>query len=177
MTTDLTNSQLRMWFMHTVDPRRTDLTIACAAELRVPMSIIELQERLGSVVLAHPQLSAVLTAGTSGSPQWTEVDVLDALRSAVLPTRLAPTAEQIRLLYGEFTSRPWDLEHDVPWTVQLVDTAESTFLFCRFHHIVCDGDRSLALFLDGLAETFGTEPVPSLTKHPRRTGGRPRSPS
>jgi acyl transferase domain-containing protein/acyl-coenzyme A synthetase/AMP-(fatty) acid ligase/aryl carrier-like protein/NAD(P)-dependent dehydrogenase (short-subunit alcohol dehydrogenase family)/surfactin synthase thioesterase subunit len=163
ITTDLTHSQLRMWFMHTVNPRRTDLTIACAAELRAPMSIVELQDRLRSVVLAHPQLAAVLTE-RDGSPQWTDIGVRDALRGAVAPTQWAANADQVRSLYEEFVGRPWDLEHDVPWTVQLVDAADATVLFCRFHHIVCDGDRSLTLFLNGLGGYDATEPVPDLTE-------------
>src|SRR5712675_2376749 len=109
--TDLTHSQLRMWFMHAMNPRRTDLTIACAARLRTPMSLVELQERLRSVVIANPLLATMVTE---------TIDGRDAVRSAVQPTVRADSVANLPSLYTQFVGQPWHLDRHVPWMAQLV---------------------------------------------------------
>src|SRR5262245_32921811 len=158
---ELTHSQLRMWFMHTIDPRRTDLTIACAARLRRRVGVAELQERLLSVVEANPLLSATVDTGTE-HPQWRDVGADRAVRDAVRPVLRAGSAAHVDELYAEFIDRPWRPDHDVPWAVQLVTTGTADFLFCAFHHLVCDGDRSLRLFLDGLSRPAAGTEAPAL---------------
>lgn len=158
---DFTHSQLRMWFMHTIDPRRTDLTIACAARLHRRLGVAELQERLLSVVESNPLLSATVAAAT-GDPQWRVVEPETAVRGAVRPALRAGTAAHVDELYTEFVNRAWQLDRDVPWAVQLVTTGTADFLFCAFHHLVCDGDRSLRLFLDGLSRSSDDAPAPAL---------------
>ncbi|GAA2581538.1 beta-ketoacyl synthase N-terminal-like domain-containing protein [Actinomadura fulvescens] len=151
----LTHPQRRMWFLHAMEPRRTDLTIACAARLNEPMAVAELQRRLGTAVRAHPMLSVNVTE-RDGRPEWLAVDAEDAVRNALSPAIRADGMDHLRLLYTRFAGRPWDLGRDVPWSVQLVSVGEDTWLFCRFHHLICDGDRSIRLFLDALAGETGS---------------------
>ncbi|MEU4248894.1 beta-ketoacyl synthase N-terminal-like domain-containing protein [Amycolatopsis sp. NPDC026612] len=147
--TALTRSQLRMWFMQAMDARRTDLTIACAARLTTPIGVAELQRRLLTVVAANPLLSATVDAA-AGEPVWRSLPPREAVLAAVQPTLRAANPTRLRSLYAGFTGQPWDLGRDLPWSAGLVATPEATYLFCRFHHLVCDGDRSLELFLAGL---------------------------
>ncbi|WP_143264234.1 beta-ketoacyl synthase N-terminal-like domain-containing protein, partial [Amycolatopsis kentuckyensis] len=147
--TALTRSQLRMWFMQAMDARRTDLTIACAARLSAPIGVEELQRRLRTVVAGNPLLSAVVDAA-AGEPVWRSLPPREAVLAAVRPTVRAANPARLRTLYADFAGQPWDLGRELPWSAGLVETPEATYLCCRFHHLVCDGDRSLELFLAGL---------------------------
>ncbi|MGW3997478.1 beta-ketoacyl synthase N-terminal-like domain-containing protein [Amycolatopsis sp. NPDC004772] len=147
--TALTRSQLRMWFMQAMDVRRTDLTIACAARLSAPIGVEELQRRLLDVVAGNPLLSAVVDAA-AGEPVWRSLPPREAVLAAVRPTVRAANPARLRALYADFAEQPWDLGRELPWSAGLVVTPEATYLCCRFHHLVCDGDRSLQLFLAGL---------------------------
>ncbi|WP_125591542.1 type I polyketide synthase [Amycolatopsis balhimycina] len=158
--TALTRSQLRMWFMQAMNPRRTDLTIACAARLTAPIGVEELQRRLLPVVEANPLLSATVDA--AGEPVWRSLPPHDAVRDAVRPGLRAANDGQLRSLYAEFTGQAWDLGRELPWSVCLVTTPEATYLCCRFHHLVCDGDRSLELFLAGLDDGGQPAAAPEL---------------
>src|SRR5207248_10003569 len=150
----------RMWFMQAMNPRRTDLTIACAARLTAPVGVEELQRRLLPVVEANPLLAATVDA--AGEPVWRSLPPRDAVRDAVRPSLRAANDEQLRSLYAEFTGQAWDLGRELPWSVCLMTTPEATYLCCRFHHLVCNGDRSLELFLAGLDDGGQPAAAPDL---------------
>jgi acyl transferase domain-containing protein/thioesterase domain-containing protein/acyl-CoA synthetase (AMP-forming)/AMP-acid ligase II/aryl carrier-like protein/SAM-dependent methyltransferase len=145
-----------MWFMQSMNPLRADLTIGCSAWLTRSMDVEQLQQRLLPVVTANPLLRAVAEESADG-PVWRPLRAREAVAAAVQPTLRAGSTSQVREFYTRFITRPWNLDGGLPWRVRLVTAAGATFLFCRFHHLVCDGDRSLELFLDGLDGSHGRD--------------------
>lgn len=146
----LNSSQERMCFLDAIDPQRKDLNICCAIEMTTRLSTRRLHEALMPILLQHVFLNARL-ARRDGRYVWIRTLGADCLKEVVLPERACVSAQQLSVLYQEFISQPSGLMFRCPWRVQIVQCEGASYLFCQFHHIICDGDRSLLLFLQGLS--------------------------
>ncbi|MDX1195436.1 AMP-binding protein [Sinorhizobium medicae] len=152
----LNSSQERMCFLNAVDPRRKDLNICCAVEMATRMSTRHLHEALLAILPQHVLLNARLVR-RKGNYVWSLSAGTDCLKEVLLPEKTCESVQQLPGLYQEFVSQPSELMGRWPWRVQLVQCDGKSYLFCLFHHIICDGDRSLLSFLGSLSGRAKTE--------------------
>ncbi|WEX91654.1 AMP-binding protein (plasmid) [Sinorhizobium garamanticum] len=152
----LNSSQERMCFLDAMDPRRKDLNICCAVELAAHMSTRQLQERLTSILRRHTLLNTQLVR-RNGHYSWIHQTGAECLKEAVLPEINCASMQQLTTCYQDFISLPSHLVSHYPWRMQLVQCQGKTYLFCLFHHVICDGDRSLLLFLESLSDQMKLE--------------------
>lgn len=146
----LNSSQERMCFLDGLDPRRKDLNICCAIEMTTRLSTRQLHEALMPIIPQHVFLNTRLVR-RDGRYVWLHPVGADCLKEVVLPERACASVQQLSALYQEFISQPSGLMVRWPWRVQIVQCEGTSYLFCLFHHIICDGDRSLLLFLQSLS--------------------------
>ncbi|MGR9161690.1 beta-ketoacyl synthase N-terminal-like domain-containing protein [Rhizobium leguminosarum] len=146
----LNSSQERMCFLNAIDPQRKDLNICCAIEMGTKISTRQLHEALLSLLPQHALLNVRLVR-RDGHYAWFYSLGEDCLKEVILPERNCPSMQHLSACYQEFVSQPSDLIRRRPWRVQLVQCNGKSFLFCLFHHIICDGDRSILLFLRSLS--------------------------
>ncbi|MER9877360.1 beta-ketoacyl synthase N-terminal-like domain-containing protein [Mesorhizobium sp. M0195] len=146
----LNSSQERMCFLDGLDPRRKDLNICCAIEMTTRLSTRQLHEALMPIIPQHLFLNTRLVR-RDGRYVWLRQVGADFLKEVVLPERACASVKKLTALYLEFIRQPSGLIARFPWRVQLVQCEGNSYLFCLFHHIICDGDRSLLLFLQSLS--------------------------
>ncbi|WP_349360682.1 beta-ketoacyl synthase N-terminal-like domain-containing protein [Stappia sp.] len=146
----LNAAQERMAFLDARDPKRTDLNISCAVELNRPMTTRALHAALTDILPAFPFLNVRLSRH-EGRRVWRLSPESRILIQAVLPEIVCRTEADLAAHYAAFSTGASDLASRHPWRVQLVRVEHRQFLLCSFHHAICDGDRSLILFLDALA--------------------------
>ncbi|MER8886923.1 beta-ketoacyl synthase N-terminal-like domain-containing protein [Mesorhizobium sp. M0816] len=146
----LNSSQERMRFLDAIDPRRKDLNICCAMEMATRLSTRQLHQALMPILPQHVFLNTRLIR-RDGRYVWFHAAGVECLKEVVLPERACASMQQIPALYQEFISQPSELTARWPWRVQLVQCEGKSYLFCLFHHIICDGDRSLLLLLQSLS--------------------------
>ncbi|MDQ0564442.1 3-oxoacyl-(acyl-carrier-protein) synthase/non-ribosomal peptide synthetase component F [Rhizobium mesoamericanum] len=146
----LNSSQERMCFLDAIEPRRKDLNICCAMEMVSQLSTRQLHEMLLAILPQHVFLNARLVR-RDGRYVWYHPVGADCLKEVVLPERACASKQQLPSLYAEFINQPSELMLRWPWRVQLVQCEGKSYLFCLFHHIICDGDRSLLLLLQSLS--------------------------
>lgn len=146
----LNSSQERMCFLDAIDPRRRDLNICCAVEMGTRLSTRQLHEALIPILPQHLFLNTKLVR-RDGRYVWFHPGGADCLKEVVLPERTCASMQQLYALYQEFIRQPSELMVRWPWRVQLVQCEGKSHVFCLFHHIICDGDRSLLLLLQSLS--------------------------
>lgn len=146
----LNSSQERMRFLDAMDPRRKDLNICCAIEMVNRLSTRQLHEMLTLILPQHVFLNTRLVR-REGRCVWSHRLGADCLTEVILPEKTCASIQQLPALYEEFMSQPSELMVRSPWRAQLVQCDGRSYLFCLFHHIICDGDRSLILFLESLS--------------------------
>ncbi|MBQ2262081.1 MAG: AMP-binding protein [Loktanella sp.] len=145
-----------MRFLDALNPRRIDLNISCAAELSQPMSTRQLYSALSAVTPAFPLLNVHL-AKADGRHVWSMYNNSQILNRAILPEVRCQSQAGLTAHYAAFSTGVSDLRACPPWKVQLAKVETRTFLLCSFHHAICDGDRSLTIFLDALADQAATQ--------------------
>jgi amino acid adenylation domain-containing protein len=165
----LSFAQRRLWFLHQLDPGRSDYHIHGALRLSGFLEVPALEGSLREIVRRHEALRTTFHA-EAGEP----VQVVQPPPAFVLPvTDLsgldAETLEQeLRVLVAAEGLRPFDLAAELAWRFRLLrERPERHILVATLHHIVAD-DWSLQVFLHELGALYGAfaagrpSPLPEL---------------
>ncbi|NLG55327.1 MAG: amino acid adenylation domain-containing protein, partial [Rhodococcus sp.] len=137
-TAPLSPAQLRLWIASQVDDAAYNLPFSIHVDARPDLAVV--QQAIGDVIVRHRVLGTV-------------IDMVDGQ-----PRQVSGPA-QVTLEYlnandvAEFTGRGFDLAHQLPVRVGVIDTARGYQFVVVFHHIAFDG-LSIAPLVRDLREAF-----------------------
>ncbi|BBY15219.1 non-ribosomal peptide synthetase [Mycolicibacterium litorale] len=170
-TRELSEGQLRMWFVQAADPSGALLNICLSYRIRGDVDLAALRGALDAVARRHPILRTTYTADDTGEPRptvhadlrpgWAEHDL----------TALASQSEQAQRLRLEVLAQrefaaPFDLSTDAPLRITMVRTgAREHVMLLVAHHIAWD-DGSWEVFFADLTRAYAGEDLgEELTAH------------
>ncbi|BBZ32875.1 non-ribosomal peptide synthetase [Mycolicibacterium confluentis] len=165
-STELSEGQLRMWFVQAADPSGALLNVSVSYRLTGALDVAALHEAVDAVAVRHSVLRNTYHADENGEPHPRFVDDLRPAWAVHDLTDLSDHARQLRLevlAQREFAA-PFDLTKDAPLRITVVRTApDEHMMLLVAHHIAWD-DASWRVFFTDLtrAYTGGTldaEPV------------------
>lgn len=173
---ELSDGQLRMWFVQAADPSGALLNICLSYRIVGDIDLAALRGALDAVAHRHPVLRTTYAADDTGEPRptvhadlrpsWAEHDLTVVNQSA--------QAQRLRLevlAQREFAA-PFDLSRDAPLRITMVRTAaQEHVMLLVAHHIAWD-DASWEVFFADLTAAYtgaglGEELAPHVPAGPR----------
>ncbi|WP_197374855.1 non-ribosomal peptide synthetase [Mycolicibacterium baixiangningiae] len=167
---ELSDGQLRMWFVQAADPSGALLNVCLSYRISGDINLSALRSALDAVARRHPVLRTTYAADDTGeprptvhadlSPAWSEHDLTVASQSE--------QAQRLRLevlAQREFAA-PFDLSSDAPLRITMVRTgAQEYVMLLVAHHIAWD-DGSWEVFFADLTRAYtGADLGEDLTPH------------
>jgi mycobactin peptide synthetase MbtE len=155
-TSELSDGQRRMWFVHSADPTGALLNVCVSYRLTGHVEVARLRDAVNAVAHRHSVLRTTYQSDADGEPQltihdelmpgWAEHDLCDLSKNA-RRLRLEVLAQR------EFTT-PFDLTADAPLRITVVRTgADEHVMLLVAHHIAWD-DGSWRVFFADLTRAY-----------------------
>src|ERR1043166_8673785 len=136
----LSFAQQRLWFLDQLEPGTSTYNIPAAMRLRGSLDVAALERSISEVVRRHEVLRTTFVS-VDGEPVQV-IAPAQPVRMPVLDLSELSEAEceqAIEHHAAEEAHRPFALNQDVPWRVQLLRVAADHVLLFTLHHIVSDG--------------------------------------
>ncbi|NIH97161.1 amino acid adenylation domain-containing protein [Mycolicibacterium fluoranthenivorans] len=152
----LSDGQLRMWFVHNVDPTGVLLNVCVSYRLTGALDPERLHGAVDAVGRRHPILRTTYTADETGTPQ----PVLhDDLRPGWAFHDVSDKSERARALRLEVLAQrefgaPFDLAADSPLRITLVRLGADEFVMLLVAHHIAWDDGSWRVFFDDLTRAY-----------------------
>ncbi|MFS0897542.1 amino acid adenylation domain-containing protein [Mycolicibacterium litorale] len=171
---ELSEGQLRMWFVQAADPSGALLNICLSYRIRGEVDLAALRRALDAVARRHPVLRTTYTVDDTGEPRPTvHPDLRPAWAEHDL-TALASHAQRLRLevlAQREFAA-PFDLATDAPLRITMVRTGPQEYVMLLVAHHIAWDDGSWEVFFADLTRAYtgdglGEELTPHIPAAPR----------
>lgn len=163
---EMSEGQLRMWFVHAADPSRALLNVCLSYRVTGAVDTEKLHRAVDEVAVRHPALRTTYRVeatdtGRTGIPRPT---VHPGLRPGWAEHDLSGLSERARglrlevLAQREFAT-PFDLAADSPLRITVIHTGPAEFvLLLVAHHIAWD-DGSWEVFFSDLTRAYTDRPL------------------
>ncbi|OKI74128.1 non-ribosomal peptide synthetase [Micromonospora sp. CB01531] len=166
----LSAAQIRLWFLHQLDPDDTSYLLAFAIRFATPLDPDRLARALRRVVDRHPALRTTFPSGPDGPVQHLH-PTSDVAPVVTPPEAGTPLDDRLTRLAAEAIRSPMDLATGPLLRAQLVpdDTGHAVALLLVVHHLVCD-DWSFGVIVRDLARAYDVEAAGAAVRQPPAVG-------
>jgi amino acid adenylation domain-containing protein len=167
---ELSFAQQRLYFLHRFSPSSAVYNLPAAWRLRGKLD----RDALAAALTAIEKRQAVLRTRFRDQDGEGRAETLPVGPLELVAEKVAPEALEERL--ADLAEQPFDLLHEKPWRVRLLELGEEDHvLFVVVHHIAFDG-LSLGIFereLGAFYRAFSTGPLPPPPLSADGEGGEP----
>jgi mycobactin peptide synthetase MbtE len=167
-TTELSDGQRRMWFVHSADVTGALLNVCVSYRIVGDIDIARLRDAVNAVARRHSVLRTTYQADGDGEPRltihhdltpgWTEHD-LSELSEHARGLRLEVLAQR------EFAT-PFDLAVDAPLRITMVRTGVGQHVMLLVAHHIAWDDGSWRVFFADLTRAYVGEDLPPAIASP-----------
>ncbi|MGE2714899.1 amino acid adenylation domain-containing protein [Mycolicibacterium litorale] len=168
---ELSEGQLRMWFVQTADPSGALLNICLSYRIRGEVDLVALRGALDAVARRHPVLRTTYATDESGEPRptvhadlrpaWAEHDLTDLASQSEKAQRL-----RLEVLAQREFGAPFDLATDAPLRITMVRTGPREHIMLLVAHHIAWDDGSWEVFFADLTRAYTGDPLgEELTPH------------
>ncbi|UQX11763.1 non-ribosomal peptide synthetase [Candidatus Mycobacterium methanotrophicum] len=153
---ELTASQIRMWFVQSIDPDSALLNICASYRITGVVDLARLHRAVDAVAVRHPVLRSTYHTTDDGEPRLV---VHDDLRPGWAECDLSALTEQARRLRLEVLAqrefrRPFDLTADSPLRIMAVRLGADELTLLLIAHSIAWDDGSWAPFFRDLTHAY-----------------------